>query len=116
MCTRAQPRRCTTGIVFFSQNAGCRANPESGVQEQRGAGACQHAEHSLPFGLGPRMCLGRYLVEASLKVLAVELARACTWQLQDEQERWSVFPTVRPQSGLPVHILHAAVRMTQPPQ
>ena len=67
-----------------------------------GAGACQHAEHSLPFGLGPRMCLGRYLVEASLKVLAVELARACTWQLQDEQERWSVFPTVRPQSGLPV--------------
>ena len=67
------------------------------------AGACQHAEHSLPFGLGPRMCLGRYFVEASLKVLALELVRRrCTWQLQDEQEQWSVFPTVRPQGGLPV--------------
>ena len=53
-------------------------------------------EHSLPFGLGPRMCLGRHLVEAALALLVARLASSYEWQLADPAEEWSVFPTVRP--------------------
>ena len=59
-------------------------------------------DHSLPFGLGPRMCLGRHLVEAALALLVARLAASYEWQLADPAEEWSVFPTVRPKHGLMV--------------
>jgi len=60
-------------------------------------------EHSLPFGLGPRMCLGRHIVKAALILLVAELVSKHEWQMQDPNEQWSVFPTVRPKQGLQVH-------------
>ncbi len=66
-------------------------------------GACPHRpEYSLPFGLGPRTCLGQHLVEAALRGLLQELVLKHTWQLQDDREQWSVFPTVKPKGGLQV--------------
>lgn len=56
----------------------------------------------LPFGLGPRMCLGRHLVKAALTVLVIVLARDYSWQMEDPEEQWSVFPTVQPKQGLEV--------------
>ena len=61
-------------------------------------------EYSLPFGLGPRMCLGRHLVEAALALLVTKLASAYQWQMADAAEEWFVFPTVRPKHGLMVQI------------
>lgn len=60
-------------------------------------------EHSLPFGLGPRMCLGQQLVKTALTLLVAELASQYAWQMQDAREEWSVFPTVRPKQALLVH-------------
>ena len=60
------------------------------------------AEYMLPFGLGPRMCLGRHLVKAALKVLAVVLVRDYLWQLTHPDEEWSVFPVVQPKQGIAV--------------
>lgn len=60
------------------------------------------AEYMLPFGLGPRMCLGRHLVKAALKVLAIVLVRDYSWRLIDPDEEWSVFPVVQPKQGLAV--------------
>ncbi|CAL8466560.1 g6096 [Coccomyxa elongata] len=60
------------------------------------------AEYMLPFGLGPRMCLGRHLVKAALKVLAIVLVRDYSWQLLEPDEEWSVFPVVQPKQGLAV--------------
>ena len=59
-------------------------------------------EHSLPFGLGPRMCLGRHIVKAALAVLVAELVSKHDWHMGDPAEQWSVFPTVRPKEGLRV--------------
>ena len=59
-------------------------------------------EHSLPFGLGPRMCLGRHIVKAALVLLVAELVSKHEWQMGDPAEQWSVFPTVRPKGGLQV--------------
>ena len=80
----------------------------SGAREGTGAateapGTCPHRpEYSLPFGLGPRRCLGVHLVEAALRVLLQDLVLKHTWQLQGASERWSVFPTVRPKNGMRV--------------
>lgn len=60
------------------------------------------AEYMIPFGLGPRMCLGRHLVKAALKVLATVLVRDYSWQLLEPDEEWSVFPVVQPKQGLAV--------------
>ena len=70
------------------------------LPESRQHSACP--EHSLPFGLGPRMCLGRHLVEAALALLVTRLASNYEWQVADSAEKWSVFPTVRPKRGLMV--------------
>ena len=70
------------------------------MPERRQQSACP--EHSLPFGLGPRMCLGRHLVEAALALLATKLASSYEWQMAHPAEEWSVFPTVRPKHGLMV--------------
>ena len=81
-----------------------RYNADEFAPERWTAGGCsQHkTEYSLPFGLGPRMCLGQHLVEAALRMLLCTLVQQYTWDLQDEQEQWSVFPTVRPKGGLQV--------------
>ncbi len=60
------------------------------------------AEYMLPFGLGPRMCLGRHLVKAALTVLVIVLVRDYSWVMEDPGEEWSVFPTVLPKQGLAV--------------
>ena len=77
---------------------------DAAASEPAGAGPAKTGcpEHSLPFGLGPRMCLGRHLVKTALVMLVAELASQYQWQMGDPAEQWSIFPTVRPKGGLPV--------------
>jgi cytochrome P450 len=72
----------------------------SGGGEAAARGSCPAAGFMLPFGLGPRACLGRHLMEAALKVFVIVLIREHSWALANPEERWSVFPTVRPKEGL----------------
>uniref|UniRef100_S4RJ32 Cytochrome P450, family 26, subfamily b, polypeptide 1 n=1 Tax=Petromyzon marinus TaxID=7757 RepID=S4RJ32_PETMA len=57
----------------------------------------------LPFGGGVRSCLGKELAKLILKVLAVELAGGCTWELASaEYPRMQTVPIVHPVDGLHV--------------
>ena len=78
------------------------AERDAAAPVQAAAGLAQSGcpEHSLPFGLGPRMCLGRHIVKAALIMLVTELVSKHEWQMGDPHEQWSVFPAVRPKGGL----------------
>ena len=79
-----------------------RYNADEFMPERWIGSGCPHRpEYSLPFGAGPRRCLGQHLVEAALRSLLL-LFQQYTWDLQDVPEQWSVFPTVRPKGGLQV--------------
>ena len=71
-------------------------------REQSSSAGTACPKHSLPFGLGPRMCLGRHIVKAALTILVAELVSRHEWHMEDPAEQWSVFPTVRPKQGLQV--------------
>lgn len=90
----------STGIVKGGREAS-GADNETYMEQSPSAGtACP--EHSLPFGLGPRMCLGRFIVKAALIHLVAELVSRHEWRMADPAEQWSIFPTVRPKQGLHV--------------
>ncbi len=72
------------------------------AQPAAGSARSSCPEHSLPFGLGSRMCLGRHIVKAALILLVAELVSKYDWQIGDPAEQWLVFPTVRPKEGLQV--------------
>ena len=88
------------GIVGEGKEASGTDSETYREQSSSAGAACP--EHSLPFGLGPRMCLGRHIVKAALIILVAELVSRHEWHMEDPAEQWSVFPTVRPKQGLHV--------------
>ncbi|CAL1548471.1 unnamed protein product [Lymnaea stagnalis] len=58
--------------------------------------------HYLPFGGGPRMCVGREFALLALRVFVVELVRSSTWSLMNGECRMSYLPVPHPVDGLPV--------------
>lgn len=87
------PERWLAGAAFSA------ASP-SGQDREAGRSCPAASTFMLPFGLGPRMCLGRHLMKAALKLLVVMLVKDYSWDLANPDEQWSVFPTVRPRAGL----------------
>ena len=85
------------GSVVKQEDAAAASKPAASSSAQSGC-----PEHSLPFGLGPRMCLGRHIVKAALALLVADLVSKYDWQMGSSAEQWSVFPTVRPKEGLRV--------------
>jgi cytochrome P450 len=55
------------------------------------------------YGAGPRVCLGIQFAQLALKICAVHLLRAYTWQLEPDQNLDPVYlPTLHPTDGLRV--------------
>lgn len=98
----AQEHTASTSGQREGTEGSSAAGRDADALAQVAAGSAQAGcpEHSLPFGLGPRMCLGRHIVKAALVLLVAELVSKHEWQMGDPGEHWSVFPTVRPKGGL----------------
>eukprot|EP00877_Chromochloris_zofingiensis_P015165 jgi/Chrzof1/9902/Cz04g20070.t1 len=54
------------------------------------------SEFSLPFGAGPRGCVGRSFMLLQLKVLLAVLVRQYRWSVADTREPWVLFPAPKP--------------------
>ncbi|XP_078669265.1 cytochrome P450 26B1-like [Branchiostoma floridae x Branchiostoma belcheri] len=60
----------------------------------------------LPFGGGPRACAGKEFAKLQLKLLCVELVRACRWELADGKvPETKTVPVLHPTNGLPVNFV-----------
>lgn len=55
----------------------------------------------IPFGGGPRSCVGKEFAKILLKIFTVELARHCDWQLLNGPPTMKTSPTVYPVDNLP---------------
>ncbi|MFN9623847.1 MAG: cytochrome P450 [Cyanobacteriota bacterium] len=59
----------------------------------------------IPFGVAPRVCLGRPLAELELRLLLTRLLRCLRFSLEPRQDlTLEVIPTPRPRSGLLVRV------------
>lgn len=58
--------------------------------------------HYLPFGGGPRLCLGKEFAKMFLRVFVVELVRSCRWSLVSSSFKMNYLPVPHPVDGLPV--------------
>ncbi|CAG5131819.1 unnamed protein product [Candidula unifasciata] len=58
--------------------------------------------HFLPFGGGPRLCLGKEFAMMFLRVFVVEIVRSCSWELVEGSVKMSYFPVPHPKDGLPL--------------
>ncbi|KAK9829984.1 hypothetical protein WJX72_009029 [[Myrmecia] bisecta] len=58
----------------------------------------------IPFGSGPRMCLGYILATAEIKVMLAVLARGFEWTVDNPNEELNVFPLPRYVDGLPMKL------------
>ncbi|XP_070540854.1 cytochrome P450 26A1-like isoform X2 [Ptychodera flava] len=57
----------------------------------------------IPFGGGPRGCVGKQLALLFLKIFVVTLARSCRWQLVNPEElKVCLMPSPHPVDGLPL--------------
>lgn len=54
----------------------------------------------VPFGAGPRMCLGYLLALAEIKILLAVLARTSAWRVLNPDEPFMPFPLPTPRDGL----------------
>jgi retinoid hydroxylase len=62
----------------------------------------------IPFGGGPRLCLGANFAWAEMRVMLALLLRAYAWQvLPDQDLSYSMVPFPRPKQGLRVRFSHA---------
>ncbi len=55
----------------------------------------------LPFGAGPRICVGRQYAELLMKIFTVNLVDQCEWTLENENPKLSRLPVFHPKDLLP---------------
>jgi cytochrome P450 len=59
----------------------------------------------VPFGMAPRVCLGKPLAELEMRLLLTRLLQTLRFSLQPDQDlSLDAIPTPRPRSGLLVHV------------
>lgn len=58
----------------------------------------------MPFGGGPRLCLGQSLSYLELRIVLAIIARHYDVQLLDLNEKWKSFPLMTPENGMPLRI------------
>ncbi|KAI3427118.1 hypothetical protein D9Q98_007055 [Chlorella vulgaris] len=61
----------------------------------------------IPFGGGPRLCLGWLMAMVEMKVLLAAIFRGHVLTLQEPNEPWMLFPLARPKHGMPARITEA---------
>ncbi|PSC75274.1 cytochrome P450 [Micractinium conductrix] len=94
-CSLAQP--LLTDPRWAGEAEPLRFSPERWMH-----GAAQKAGAWIPFGGGPRLCLGWLLAMAEMKaLLAVVFRSPLTLTLLEPNEPWLFFPLARPKHGMP---------------
>ena len=91
--------RCYTNPERFDPD---RFSPERGEHKR--------FDYSLVgFGGGPRICIGLAFAQMEMKLVASLLLRKYSWELLPNQDlRMNPVPTLRPRSGLKVHLIPRA--------
>ena len=75
-------------------------------------GAQPPAPPTSPFGLAPRVCLGRPLAELELRLLTLRLLQTLRFSLEPDQDlSLDMIPTPRPRSGV---VVRAAAKHSAP--
>jgi cytochrome P450 len=58
----------------------------------------------LPFGGGPRLCPGQQLAWTEMKMMLATIVRGYAVELADPNEKWDIFPLMKPKSGMPIKV------------
>ncbi|XP_074641268.1 cytochrome P450 26A1-like [Tubulanus polymorphus] len=61
----------------------------------------------LPFGGGPRACVGREYAGVLLKTLTIALVQNSVWSMQNEKPKMKLIPVPHPIDGLPLEFTEA---------
>lgn len=64
----------------------------------------QKAGAWVPFGGGPRLCLGQQLAWVEMKAMVAVLSRGYDVELLDPKEKWNTFPLMYPAKGMPLKV------------
>jgi cytochrome P450 len=87
------------------------AEPEAFRPERQLEGPAPGAVY-IPFGLAPRVCLGRPLAELELRLLTLRLLQTLRFSLEPDQDlSLDMIPTPRPRSGV---LVRAAAKHSAP--
>ncbi|CAH1783591.1 unnamed protein product [Owenia fusiformis] len=62
------------------------------------------AHEFIPFGSGPRTCIGRFYAQLVMKLLIIELCRSTEFTLLDKDPVIKILPVFQPKGGLPMEI------------
>lgn len=80
------------------------ADPDA-FQPERHLGGSSTGSAAIPFGIAPRVCLGKPLAELEMRLLLTRLLQTLRFSLVPEQDlSLQLIPTPRPRSGLLVRV------------
>ncbi|KAL4444058.1 hypothetical protein ABPG75_011795 [Micractinium tetrahymenae] len=96
-CSLAQPLR--TDARWAGEADPLQFRPERWLD-----GAAHRTGAWIPFGGGPRLCLGWLLAMAEMKVLLAAVFRGHKMTVLHPDSPWALFPLARPKDGMPARL------------